>query len=397
MNEFLIMPKKDCTGCNACVNACPVDAILMVPDAEGFWYPQIDPQKCVKCGICEQACPSLNRNMLVQAQQIPAIYAAWTKEESLRISSTSGGVFTELARPVLENGGMVFGARYRDDFSIEHFGVSSLNNLEMLKQSKYAQSDIGIVFREVRRALEEARDVLFCGTPCQSAGLQNYLQGEYERLLICDFVCRGVNSPAVYLNYLRGLAEEYGSEIKTLQFKNKDIGWNQFCTKVVFEDGQVYLKDRSADDFMRGYLFFNLYLRPCCYHCKYKGFPRVSDISLADFWGVGASRPHLDQNKGTSMVLVNTEKGRRAFKQISDRIQHEECSLEEAMRGNRCIKDSVEKTEGRAAFFEQLSTVGSFRQVMQQYPVGVPKRSPVARFFRAFRRHVFPCSEPDSK
>ena len=383
--NFLTMETVDCTGCNACLNACPADAITMISDQEGFWYPRIDYKKCLKCGACDKACPSLTPGVELKEAE-PAVYAAWTKDEKLRITSTSGGVFSELAKLVLQTGGMAFGARYREDFSIEHHGVSVIGELEQLKQSKYAQSDIGTVFREIKRELGRGRQVLFCGTPCQSAGLQCFLGKEEENLLICDFICRGVNSPGVYARYLESLQVDYGAKIKTIQFKNKDIGWNQFCTKVVFEDGQIHLKDKVADDFMRGYLFFNLYLRPSCYECKYKKIPRVSDISLADFWGIGATHPHLDQNKGTSLILLNSAKGRAFFQKVRSAIKCEECSLEDAKKGNKSIFNSSKMPVDRDLFFNRLDMLGSFSEVMRCYQKETSGKGILLRMVSLFRR-----------
>lgn len=377
--------KSECTGCNACYSKCPVDAIRMEPDVEGFLRPVIDWHICTKCNLCEKVCPVLVPCKVLDTHP-PKVFAAWSKDENLRISSTSGGVFSELAKKVLADGGYVFGARYRSDFTVEHHGIDDLSDLPLLRQSKYMQSEMGHTFREVEKQLGTGAPVLFCGTPCHAAGLLSYLGKAYENLTVCDFICRGVTSAAVFEAYLSDLEKQHESSVKTLQFKNKEIGWNQFCTRIEFEDGQVYLKDRNGDAYMRGYLKHNLYVRPSCYDCKFKEIPRVSDISLADFWGIGNTRPHLDDNKGTSMVMLNTGTAESLFAECRRFLEAEHCALEEAVAGNGCIFTNIAPPVVDRRFFFKHLPVDGFALALKKYERLANAFGMGSRLFRKAKR-----------
>jgi len=354
-----------CTGCNACYSICPVDAIQMLPDEEGFLRPIIDYKICTECNACERVCPALVPCNVLNTVE-PTVMAAWSKDKTLRINSTSGGVFSELAKTILEQNGYVFGARYRKDFTVEHAWIDSIKDLPLLRQSKYMQSDMGHIFREVKRLLKTGKPLLFCGAPCHVAGLLNFLKNAPDNLIVCDYICRGTMSPMVFKKYLSDLEKEYGSKAKKLQFKNKDIGWNQFCTRIDFENDEVYLKDRFDDAYMRGYLKYNLYIRPSCYNCQFKTIPRISDISLGDFWGIGNTRPDLDQNKGTSVVFLNTEKAKTIFDQSSQNMNTTQCTLKETINGNGCVYNNIRRPVARNYFFKNLSSIG-FLKAIKKY------------------------------
>ena len=358
--------KDACTGCSACHIKCPVDAIHMSPDMEGFLRPEIDMAVCIQCQLCEKVCSVLPSHKGRETQP-PEVFAAWTRDNELRIQSTSGGIFSELARQILNQRGWVAGARYYPDHSVGHTCINTEENLPILRQSKYLQSALGQTLHEVKALADTGVQVLFCGTPCQAAGLHALLGKEYSNVIICDFICRGVTSPMVYQMYLSDLEKEFGAPVEMIQFKNKNIGWNQFCTFIRFQNGKTYQKDRYQDAYMFGYLKSNLYIRPCCYECKFKDIKRVADISLGDFWGIGNTRPHLDQNKGTSLVLLNTEKGRALFASVKDRLVWESCTYEESLAGNLALRQSPLRPRNRQAFFALLQSTGSFHAVMRWY------------------------------
>jgi len=215
--------------------------------------------------------------------------------------------------------------------------------------------------------LDCGKSVLFCGTPCQNAGLFRFLGKDYERLVLCDFICRGVNSPMVYESYLKMLEGRYGSRIEVVKFKDKTYGWNNFSTLVRFTNGRRYLEDRFSDPYMIGYLRHNAYLRPSCYDCKFKIVPHLADITLGDFWGIAKTRPHLDEDKGTSIIMINSEKGREVFERIKPGIQWEECTLREVSDGNQCLTQSVAKSDQRDEFFAELRNRG-FEAAMGRFP-----------------------------
>lgn len=342
-----------CTGCSSCDNICPINAIRLIPDAKGFFYPKVDYVKCVKCGKCLTHCPAvtpLNPEHRIQ----PDVFAAWNKNEEIRINSTSGGVYSALAETIINRGGYVVGAEYDEAFRIYHTVINSLKSVTRQRQSKYAQSDLNDVFKQIRNLLRQGKLVLFCGTPCQSAGLQKYLGREYENLFCCDFICRGVVSPKVYRKFLEDSHPDSEKKLQTVHFKNKDYGWNRFSTKLTFNDGSVYQKDRNEDYYMRGYLKYNLYLRTCCHHCAYKTLPRVSDISLGDFWGIGKYDPALDNEMGTSVILLNSEKGRTLLSWAHESLELHQRTIDEVIAGNACLLQSAEEGKYREYFFKNM-------------------------------------------
>lgn len=347
--------KKDlCTGCDACYNICPENCIEMVVDEKGFRYPKVDYNKCTKCKQCVKTCPSLKKPLLDEKWETPKVFAAWSLDEEIRFNSTSGGVFSELAKKVLKDGGLVVGARYNDQHLVEHHMIENVDDLVKLRQSKYLQSDIGDILKKVEEKLIDNKLVAFCGSPCQVAGLLNYLKKPYDNLITFDFICRGTNSPKAYTKYLEMLETKYKSKVKKVWFKNKTYGWNRFSTRVELENGKIYIKDRYNDLYMRGYIEQNLYMRPCCFDCKYKEFPRVADITFGDFWGVGATDPSLDPDKGTSLIMVNSAKGENLFNSVRENIFQKRSKLEAALPGNGCILTSAVKNPVSDKFLEML-------------------------------------------
>lgn len=353
----------NCTGCSACVCVCPVDAVTLTPDSKGFLYPKVNEEKCITCGKCLAVCPSLVPAKNTGYRQ-PKVYAAWNTDASIRLESTSGGVFSALAEAVLLRGGYVVGAEYDGEFEIRHSVIHMSEDIGKLRQSKYAQSKLNLIFREVKELLTRGELVLFCGTPCQSAGLQKFLVKEYKNLFCVDFICRGVISPKVYRKFLTDMHPQPDAELTRVHFKNKDYGWNRFSTKLTFGDGSSYQKDRNEDYYMRGYLRHNLYLRDCCYQCDYKTLPRNSDISLGDFWGIGNFDPRLDNEQGTSVVLVNSEKGVQLLSWAQNHLELTERTLEEVLSGNACVLNSAEMGEYRDFFFEKMEKM-SFAKLIE--------------------------------
>lgn len=366
MNHLQISDKAKCTGCCACQNVCPCDAISMQWDEEGFPYPHVN-DRCVDCGNCIKVCPIINP---LPAYGVPleksTVYAAWSNDEERRIQSTSGGLFSELALSVYEQGGAVVGAVYDVAFMIHHEVSEKAEDLLQLRQSKYAQSDIRFVFREIKEILAADRPVLFCGTPCQASGLRSYLGGVPDQLLLCDFICRGINSPKAYASYLKMLERQHGAKIVKVQFKNKDKGWNRFHTKVTFENGSIHHQDRYTDPFMQAYLKYNLIIRPSCHDCRFKCSHRNVDLSLGDFWGVGNYAPELDDNKGTSVVLVSTDKGHQAIDSLSNRIAALVMDVSQISGGNKCLTNSAPAGTYRDAFLTELDNLG-FEKAMRRY------------------------------
>lgn len=358
--------KEICTGCNACFSVCPQKCIEMDNDYTGFNYPKVDYKKCIRCEMCLNTCPSLNKVLIEENWREPKIYAAWSLDEEIRRNSTSGGIFSELAKEIINNNGLVVAARYNNDNMVEHHMIKNINEIKKLRQSKYVQSDIGDILEKVKIRLNEGLVVAFCGSPCQVAGLLKFLKKPYQNLITFDFVCRGTNSPKAYAKYIEMLERKYNSKIEKMWFKNKTYGWNRFSTKVDFKNGESYIKDRYNDYYMRGYIEENLYMRDCCFNCKYKLFPRNSDITLADFWGIGIKNPELDEDKGTSLIMINSIKGSNLFMSITNKIYFKESDLEVALSGNLCIVESVKKNPNSDNFLKMLDNY-SFDLCFKKY------------------------------
>lgn len=349
-----ITDKTKCTGCSACVNVCPKSAINFCDDRAGYRYPVVDETKCVNCSLCEKVCPIINPVYVSDNFNEPVVKAAWNLDKEIRINSTSGGVFSAIADRFIENGGFVVGAEYTEDLGIRHIVISDKDKIRQIRQSKYAQSDLGDIFKAIKNLLNTGEKVLFCGSPCQVAGLKNYLIKDYQNLFLVDFICRGIISQKIYKKYLESVERHTKSKITKVHFKNKDFGWNRFSTKLSLSNGDEYHKDRYHDEYMVGYLKYNLYLRPCCHDCQFKTLPRIADLSLGDFWGIANSDKTLDNDQGTSVVLINSEKGLRYFDGLSEMLFSTDSTIEQVVKGNSCLLNIAPKGEYSEYFYKHF-------------------------------------------
>lgn len=308
-----------------------------------------------------KACPVLQKPGIMNKDiNSVRVYAAWSKDKEIRFHSTSGGVFSELALSVLADGGYISGAAYAENYEVRHCIINNKSDLEMLRQSKYVQSDMNRVYKDIGTLLKQGEKLMFCGTPCQCQAVFQYceeLEIDTTKLYLIDFICRGANSPKVYTKFLKELEDEYQSIVSKVWFKNKTYGWNRFSTKIEFENGACYLKDRYHDTFIRGYIEENLYIRPSCTDCKFKGFQRNVDITLGDFWGVQLENLSKESDGGTSMVMIHTEKGKKLWDTISNHIYYTEKTLEEVTAGNVCFMNSVKPGKHREEFMEALDDI----------------------------------------
>ena len=363
-----ISDKRECNGCCACVDVCPVNAIRLVTDAEGFWYPEIDREKCTDCSLCEQVCPELHpKAPLLQVGDSPVCYAARHTLFETRLDSTSGGVFSAFAEVVFAENGSVAGAVYTEDFSVRHIVTDHLADLKKLRSSKYLQSNCSELYKEIKRRLADGNKVLACGCPCQMAALRLFLNKEYDNLIICDFICRGINSPKVFHKHLDALEERFGSKVVSAKAKNKEHGWRSLTFKAMFENGEAYYGNGREDDFTRGYLKTGYYCRPSCFDCKFKNIPRIADLTIGDFWGVENVAPSLDDDRGTSLVMCNTEKGRAFFELSKSRLEILPAQLSDLEPGNRSLYRSIDVQQtGRANFFQDLEQM-SFPQAAESH------------------------------
>lgn len=345
--------KSECYGCSSCVQACPVKAISFEKDSEGFFYPEIDSSRCIDCGVCRKSCPIFTP-AAPASEDYPLVYAVWNKNDTIRSNSTSGGVFTSLAGKIIENGGVVFGAAFDSELKAIHTGVNTLNGLEPLRGSKYTQSYIGDSYKKVRELLQSNTKVLFSGTPCQIGGLYSFLGKEYDSLFTCDCVCHGVPSPGVFERYINHLREQHNSEIDSFSFRDKSTSWKSYRVRVSFKNGKQILTDFKKDPYMIGFIK-NMYLRPSCGSCKYASAHRQADVTLADFWGVEKSCPELDDDRGTSLVLINTQKGCELLQRCESELAMHECRLSDAVRENPSLTGPSSPNRLRRSFFNQMN------------------------------------------
>ncbi|WP_300725347.1 Coenzyme F420 hydrogenase/dehydrogenase, beta subunit C-terminal domain [uncultured Bacteroides sp.] len=371
-----IQDKKDCCGCNACGDVCSHTAISFTSDNEGFWYPVIDKKLCVDCGLCEKICPMLHvEEIKPKEYSYPIkVIGAYHKNITIRFDSTSGGIFSALANSMYKSGGYVSGAIFNEDFTVSNYISNNKRDLSKLRSSKYVQSSAINLYKTIKDLLIKGEKVLACGSPCQMAALRTYLRKDYDNLIIVDFLCRATNSPKVYRKYLDFLEKKYNSKIVYIKAKNKDHGWRSLARKVVFENGQVYYGEGHEDHYRRGY-HWNMYERPSCYDCKFKGFPRIADITLGDFWGIEKIDPSLDKNLGTSMVMINTPKGETFFETVKSKLEWKEFKVEDVLPQNRdAILGKIKYPKiDRQAMFEDLDKM-DFDEVAKKYFPYCPPR-----------------------
>jgi acetyltransferase-like isoleucine patch superfamily enzyme/coenzyme F420-reducing hydrogenase beta subunit len=371
-----ITNKQDCCGCNACGDICAQKAITFKTDNEGFWYPEIEAEKCTNCGLCEKVCPIINIIELKKNDfDKPTCYAAIHKNMEVRFDSTSGGLFSALAEKMYKDGGYAGGAVYNDDWSVSQFISNDKRDLLRLRSSKYTQSSFAGFFSQVRDILKAGGKVLVCGGPCQMAALRAFLGKNYENLIIADYICRGSNSPLVGKKFQESLEKKYGSKVIYQKAKNKELGWRNLTVKYRFADGQNVYITKDENLMTRGYLHTNAFCRPSCYDCKFKGFPRIADISLGDFWGIEKVDKSMDDNLGTSVVLVNSQKGRVYFDTIQQKIKSVPVPFESILSGNLALTSSLGPPKvNRDAFFRDLQE-NDFDTVANKYfPFPKPSR-----------------------
>lgn len=391
-----IKEKQACCGCAACVQACPKQCISMREDKEGFLYPEVDKTVCVDCHLCEKVCPVLNQG---KEREPLKVYAAKNKDEEIRRQSSSGGIFTLLAEQVLDDGGVVFGARFDENWEVVHACTETKEGLAAFRGSKYVQSRMGDNYKKAEVFLKSGRKVLFSGTPCQIAGLKLYLRKEYENLLTVDFICHGVPSPGVWREYLKEevarqcdrknsvLSHPNAKEIRIerISFRDKALGWKKYSfalTQSVTEgNGQkntVLLSEPlNKNLFLRGFLA-DLYLRPSCHACPTKCLKSGSDVTIGDFWGIEKVMPEMDDDKGMSVMMVNRDCNQ--LKLLDEKMRFYPIGYREVVRYNPSVERPVRIPEKREAFFrDREMMVGMRVQDLAKIPFSVRIKNKVRR------------------
>ena len=363
-----ITDKVTCCGCNACGDICLQGAITFKTDIEGFWYPEVDSEKCIDCGLCDKVCPIINVKELKKNDLPESVcYAAEHKNLEVVFDSTSGGMFSALADVMYRSKGYVGGAIFNEDFSVRQYISNDKTDLPKLRSSKYLQSNLEGFFKQVRDLVKADENVLVCGSPCQMAALRAFLRKDYSNLIIADYICRGINSPKVWRKYLDSFEERYGHKVIYCKAKSKEYGWRNLTQKVILSNGKAYYETKDQCNFTKGYLQTGVYCRPSCYDCKFKGYPRISDITLADFWGIENIDRSMEKDLGTSLVMVNSQKGKDYFEKVKQRINYIQVPFKSIEAGNRSLNLSVDSPKvDRKQFFEDLDKM-SFIQIADKY------------------------------
>ena len=332
MLDIKLCEEKECTGCMACQQICPCGAVEKV-QVNGFIYPEVNDNVCVGCGQCMKTCPVLNISENKGNTHIDesVCYAVYSKDDSLRMKSSSGGFFSVIAEKVLADDGVVYGAAWDESMNLIHRGIANRENLETIRRSKYVQSDTAQTFKEVQRYLKEGRKVLYCGTPCQLAGLHSFLKGiNHKNLVLVDVLCQGVPSPWGFKKYIKEIEADSGLEVVDCNFRTKKYGWRCGLLLLLLLNDERKNKQKKKkltnenNSYYRAFVR-DYFMRPSCYNCQFKNNHQgyYSDITIADFWRIGTQIPLNVDNyeKGISAVMLNNEKGRDFFYQCKDDLK----------------------------------------------------------------------------
>ena len=335
--------KEKCCGCGACAEKCPKRAIQMHQDRDGFEYPQIDKSLCNGCGICREIC-LLKNDETVRNQNF--YFGAQAKDEQFRYSSSSGGLFSVLARYVLRKGGIVYGAGYDGNMNVRHRGVDNQEQLEQIRKTKYVQSNMKGIYRSIEDNLDKNRWVLFCGTPCQTQALLSFLNKKYTRLIVVDLVCYGVSSPGGWRRYVKYLEHKHRGKMTDFTFRDKRNADNGHMRSFKI-DKKEYVDSIYKDIYCRLY-FGNYTVRPSCYQCQFCTVNRESDFTIGDFWGIERVRPDLDDGMGTSLVIAHSEKALRMWDVVKEELNWFECEKEDLLQPR--LLEAINRPKARCLF-----------------------------------------------
>ena len=342
-----------CFGCTACEHICPVGCITLSPDDKGFLHPAVDEEACTGCGLCLGVCPYLGDGY-PRPLEDTLVLAAKHRDDGIRMSSSSGGAFTAISDHLLEQGGVLYGAAYDEAMKVRHMRCTSKAQRDGLRGSKYVQSDLGQCYKEVEQDLKADRRVLFTGTPCQVAGLKAYLGREYEQLLLVDLLCYGVPSPKVFGDYVANIEEQEGKRLLGCSFRDKSQGWRAMLLHLDFGSKGILL-DASQSSYYALFLK-GTFLRPCCYECPFCSFERTGDMSIGDFWGIEDTLPQFEDEKGVSLILVNSPKGKSAFQAMANNLDYRQSTRKAALQPALSAPTPADKQ--RDAFWQEYARHG---------------------------------------
>lgn len=351
--------KSECSGCTACMKICPKNAIRMVEDEEGFLYPEIEKRKCINCGACYRICPNIKKE---KSNIIQEAYGVKHKVEQERMTSRSGGVFIALSDYILDTGGIVYGAKFMEDFTVEHTRATNKEERDSFKGSKYIQSNMKNIIEKVQKDLQENKKVLFSGTPCQVAGVKSAIPGKYhEQLYTCDLICHGVPSGKVFKDFLKYIEKISKKKIKQFDFRDKSFGWETHYETTTFYDGSTL-----TTQYFRNLFYGHCILRPACHCCNYANSHRPGDITIADFWGIDKVAPDFLDKKGVSLVMINNTRGKEWFEAIKDELYVIHCSIKDCVKHTYTLSQQTPQAENRNEFWEDYQTK-DFDEIIEKY------------------------------
>lgn len=356
-----IIGQEKCTGCFGCANFCPSCAIKMELSEEGFYIPKVDKNKCTDCGLCAKKCPVISFNSDNFSKEHLLVYAGFSNNDEIRLKSSSGGIFSEIAEHLLEKEYVIYGAAWTKNFKIEHIGIKEAKDLYKLRGSKYIQSSIGTVYSEISNLIKEGKKVLFSGTPCQVAAIKMLVKN--ENLITIDVICHGIPSRIVFDEYLKYIGEN--KDILNYTFRDKSLGWSNRLVKAQIENGSTYECIANEDGFFHGFIC-DLYLNMACYECKFSTVPRTGDITLGDFWKISDD---LMDERGISVVIGNNEKGIELLQELQklDEIKLYPKTLESALKGNpRIVNGHLDKRIKRGEILNKVKYKG-FEYIKENY------------------------------
>ncbi len=363
-----IKDKSKCTGCIACMNICPKNAITMQEDDKGFKYPVIEKDKCINCGLCEKTCPVLNTE---GNKSINKCYVGYNKESKERLNASSGSIFSLIANYILDNNGIVVGAAFDKNNHLRHIAVDNKKDLNPLRKSKYLQSDLDNIFKYIKEQINDKK-VLFVGTPCQVAGIKTFVK-KNDNLITIDLFCHGVPSPKLFEKYIKELETNNNDKLINYDFRDKSTGWDSYSNNMKFKNKTITELQKN-NNYMKLFLS-DVALRDSCYNCNFKLGNKYSDITLGDFWGVKNYYPEMYNKEGVSAIIINTEIGKEIFDNVKDSIEYKDCTIDEILGGNQSLKKSGNMPSKREEFFSDIDNM-STNELVNKY---VPKRSIVRK------------------
>lgn len=362
-----IKDKKDCCGCWACKNVCPVQCISMPEDAEGFRYPTVDKDKCINCHLCEKVCPIIHAEADKPNEKQRA-YLLQHKDKEVLLQSASGGAFTAIASWVIRQGGVVFGAAYDKDFQVVHQYVETEKDLQKFRNSKYVQSYTGDALKQVKDFLKQGRMVCYSGTPCQLEGLLRYLRKPYDNLITIDVMCHSITSPKIFRMYVAEMKKKYGDDLSNIMFRDKSPYGYKYSQMSVYKGGkQVYREGVDTDVYLRSF-FCDMNVRPSCFDCKFKKQHHLTDFTIWDCFDVRKFSKEMDNDNGVTRILANTDKANQILLDMNKFARIIEIPVGDAVSGVKEMLHSVKMNPRRSAFYQECSEE-NYKSLQSFFPV----------------------------